>query len=68
MNLDNSCLNQVVEHLGRYVKVLRLKTIVLHIIDRLQKSNITYLDADVLGDSVLQKVTPECLLVSDFIF
>ena len=68
MNLDNSRLNQVVEHLGRYVKVLRLKTIVLHIIDRLQKSNITYLDADVLGDSVLQKVTPECLLVSDFIF
>merc|ERR550519_2717470 len=42
MDLDNSCLNQVAEHRGRYIKVLGL-------------------DADVLANSVLQKITPECL-------
>ena len=68
MNLDNSRLNQVVEHLGRYVKVLRLKTIVLHIIARLQKS---ILHTWMLMYSVtpfFKKLPQSACYVSDFKF
>ena len=56
MDLDNSCLNQVAEHSGRYIKVLGLKIII-----KLEGTDPANLDADVLANSVLQKITPECL-------
>ena len=56
MDLDNSCLNQVAEHRGRYIKVLGLKIII-----KLEGTDPANLDADVLANSVLQKITPECL-------